>query len=209
MRKLLVGASAAAALALIAGCTSSGNDTGMAGHGTMTTGAPTSTSAPAAATGNNADDISFAQGMIPHHAQAVEMAKLVPSRSTDQKVLDLAKRIQQAQDPEIQQLTDMLKKWGSAPTSTSSTPGMDHGGGHGSAGSGGMMTAEEMKQLESAKGAEFDRMWMQMMIKHHEGAIEMARTELSKGASAEAKALAQKIIDAQQAEIAEMQGLVK
>ncbi|CAM3372306.1 DUF305 domain-containing protein [Kibdelosporangium persicum] len=210
MRKLLIGASAAAALALIAGCGNSGNDSGMAGHGTMNTGTPTSTStsAPAAATGNNADDISFAQGMIPHHGQAVEMAKLVPSRSTDPKVLDLAKRIQQAQDPEIQQLTDMLKEWGSAPTSTPSTPGMDHGG-HGSAGSGGMMTAEEMKQLEAAKGAEFDRMWMQMMIKHHEGAIEMARTELSKGASAEAKALAQKIIDAQQAEITEMQGLMK
>jgi uncharacterized protein (DUF305 family) len=71
------------------------------------------------------------------------------------------------------------------------------------------MTAEEMKQLEGAKGAEFDRMWMQMMIKHHEGAIDMARTELSKGSSAEAKALAQKIIDAQQAEITEMQALVK
>jgi uncharacterized protein (DUF305 family) len=204
MRKLIVGASAAAALVLIAGCGSSGNDTGMAGHGTMNSGTPTSTSAPAAATGNNADDISFAQGMIPHHAQAVEMAKLVPSRSTDPKVLGLANRIQQAQDPEIQQLTDMLKKWGSAPASASSMPGMDHG----SMG-GGMMTAEEMKQLEGAKGAEFDRMWMQMMIKHHEGAIDMARTELSKGSSAEAKALAQKIIDAQQAEITEMQALLK
>jgi uncharacterized protein (DUF305 family) len=206
MRKFLVGASAAAALALIAGCGSSGNDTGMAGHGTMNSGTPTSTSAPAAATGNNADDISFAQQMIPHHAQAVEMAKLVPSRSTDQKVLDLATRIQQAQAPEIQQLTAMLTKWGSAPTSTPSMPGMDHG----SMGSGGgMMTAEEMKQLEAAKGAEFDRMWIQMMIKHHEGAIDMARTELSKGSSSEAKALAQKVIDAQQAEITEMQALLK
>src|SRR5688500_10054279 len=204
MRKLLVGASAAAALALLARCGSRGNDTGMAGHGTMNSGTPTGTSPPAAATGSNAEDSSFAQGMIPHHAQAVEMAKLVPSRSTNQKVLDLANRIQQAQDPEIQQLTDMLKKWGSSPTSASSMPGMDHG----SMG-GGMMTAEEMKHLEGAKGAEFDRMWMQMMIKHHEGAIDMARTELSKGSSAEAKALAQKIIDAQQAEITEMQGLLK
>jgi uncharacterized protein (DUF305 family) len=66
-----------------------------------------------------------------------------------------------------------------------------------------------MKQLEGAKGAEFDRMWMQMMIKHHEGAIDMARTELSKGSSSEAKALAQKVVDAQQAEITEMQGLLK
>ncbi|MBP2330698.1 uncharacterized protein (DUF305 family) [Kibdelosporangium banguiense] len=194
MRKFLVGASAAAVLALIAGCGSSGNDATMAGHSSTPT--PTS-SAPAA---NNADDISFAQGMIPHHAQAVEMAKLVPSRSTNPKMLALATRVQQAQDPEIQQLTDMLKKWGSAPASTDHGS-MDHGGG-------GMMTADEMKQLEAAKGAEFDRMWTQMMIKHHEGAIKMARTELGKGASGDAKALAQKIIDAQQAEITEMQALL-
>jgi uncharacterized protein (DUF305 family) len=208
MRKFLVGASAAAALALIAGCAGSGNDT-MAGHGAGNTSTPTSTSAPAgtAETGHNADDITFAQQMIPHHAQAVEMAKLVPSRSQKPEALDLASRIQRAQDPEIQQLTAMLTKWGSAPASASSTPGMEHGsGGHSGAG---MMTAEEMKQLEAAKGAEFDRMWMQMMIKHHEGAIEMARTELSKGSSSEAKMLAQKVIDAQQAEITEMQAMVK
>src|SRR5262249_13839101 len=152
---------------------------------------------------NNADDIAFAQGMIPHHAQAVEMAKLVPSRSTDKKVLDLAARIQQAQDPEIKQLTDMLTKWGSAPSGMDhSMPGMDMGGA-------GMMTAEEMRQLTQAKGPKFDRMWTDMMIKHHEGAIDMAKTELTKGTSADAKAMAQKIIDAQQAEITEMRGMQK
>jgi uncharacterized protein (DUF305 family) len=202
MRKFLVGASAAVALALIAGCGSSGS--------AETTGASTPAGAPsnAAESAHNAEDISFAQQMIPHHAQAVEMAKLVPSRGAQPEVLDLALRVQKAQDPEIQQLTAMLTKWGTAPTSAPGTPDMDHGA-HGSGGSGGMMTAEEMKQLEGVKGAEFDRMWMQMMIKHHEGAVEMARTELSKGSSNEAKALAQKIIDAQQAEITTMQGLLK
>jgi uncharacterized protein (DUF305 family) len=188
---------------LVAGCGSSG-DNSMPGMGNGA--ANTSSAASTPQSGHNAEDIAFAQGMIPHHVQAVDMAKLVPSRSADPKVLDLATRIQGAQDPEIRQLTDMLKKWGSAPTSTPSMPGMDHGSmGHG----GGMMTAEEMKQLEQAKGSEFDRMWTQMMIKHHEGAIEMAKTELAKGSDADAKALAQKIVDAQQAEITEMQGLLK
>ncbi|MEV4314856.1 DUF305 domain-containing protein [Actinocrispum sp. NPDC049592] len=198
MRKFLVGASAAAALALIAGCGSS--------NATDSSGGSTGATSSAAQAGHNADDITFAQGMIPHHAQAVEMAKLVPSRSTDKKVLDLASRIQQAQDPEIKQLTDMLTTWGSAP---SSMPGMDHSMPGMDMGGVGMMTADEMRQLTQAKGAEFDRMWTQMMIKHHEGAIDMAKTELAKGSSAEAKALAQKIVDAQQAEITEMRGVVK
>ncbi len=200
MRKFLVGASAAAVLALLAGCGNSGNDT-MTGHGGASSGTSATTEA-----GHNADDISFAQQMIPHHAQAVDMAKMVPDRTTNAKVLDLAGRIQKAQDPEIQQLTAMLTKWGSAPASEQSMPGMDHGS---MGGGDGMMTGEEMAQLGGAKGDTFDRMWTQMMIKHHEGAIQMARTELSKGSSSEAKALAQKIIDAQQAEITEMQPLAK
>jgi uncharacterized protein (DUF305 family) len=145
--------------------------------------APTNTAA------NNAEDISFAQQMIPHHTQAVEMAKLVPSRSTNPKIQDLATRIQQAQDPEIKQLNDMLTKWNAPATS-----GPNHMG-HGSG------------TLESMKGTEFDREWTSMMIEHHQGAIDMARTELAKGASDDAKALAQKVIDAQQAEITEMQAL--
>jgi uncharacterized protein (DUF305 family) len=205
MRKFLVGASAAA-LALIAGCGSSNDAPASMDHGSGNTGGgATSTSAPAAQAEHNAEDIAFAQGMIPHHAQAVEMAKLVPSRSTNPKVLDLAGRVQKAQDPEIQQLTDMLKKWGSAPTTAPGMPATDHS----SHGMGGMMTAEDMAQLAKGKSTEFDRMWMQMMIAHHDGAIEMARTELAKGTSTEAKALAQKIIDAQQAEITEMEGLLK
>jgi uncharacterized protein (DUF305 family) len=84
--------------------------------------------------------------------------------------------------------------------STGSMPGMDGGA------MPGMMSADDMKQLEQAKGAEFDKMWLDMMIKHHQGAIDMAKTELGKGASTDAKGLAQKIIDAQQAEITEMQG---
>ncbi|WP_051772008.1 DUF305 domain-containing protein [Lentzea albidocapillata] len=118
---------------------------------------------------------------------------------------DLAKRIEGAQDPEIKTMTAWLSKWGASPTA-SSMPGMDHG----SMGSGnGMMTAEEMAKLGQAAGAEFDRMWTEMMIKHHEGAIAMAKIHIEKGSNADSKKLAQDIITAQQAEITEMQGLLK
>ncbi|MEV5714773.1 DUF305 domain-containing protein [Amycolatopsis mediterranei] len=164
----------------------------------MTSGSP----APAAA-GHNADDVTFAQQMVPHHSQALDMAKLVPSRSTDPKVLDLASRIEKAQDPEIRQMQGWLTTWGAG------MPGMTHDSMPGMDGSmPGMMSGDDMKKLEAAKGTEFDKMWLHMMIRHHQGAIDMAKTELAKGGDAGAKALAGKIVDAQQAEITEMQGLL-
>jgi uncharacterized protein (DUF305 family) len=152
-----------------------------------------------ACSGNNADDVTFAQQMVPHHSQALDMAKLVPSRSTNPKVIDLASRIEKAQDPEIRQMQGWLGTWGAG---TSSMPGMSHEP------MPGMMSGDDMKKLEAVKGAEFDKMWLDMMIQHHQGAIDMAKTELSKGGDADAKALAQKIVDAQQAEITEMRGLL-
>lgn len=199
MKKSLIGiaAAGAAVVALVAGC--GGNDAAGTNPGPSSTAASTGQ-----AGGNNADDVAFAQGMVPHHQQALDMAKLVPSRSTNPKVLDLAKRIEGAQDPEIKTMNEWLKAWG-APTPTS-MPGMDHSS-HGTGA--GMMTAEEMAKLEQAKGSEFDRAWLDMMIRHHQGAVAMARTESQKGGHADAKKLAQDIIDAQQKEITEMQGLLK
>jgi uncharacterized protein (DUF305 family) len=149
-----------------------------------------------AAAGHNADDVTFAQQMVPHHSQALDMAKLVPSRSTNPKVVDLASRIEKAQDPEIKQMQSWLTTWGAG------MPGMAHES------MPGMMADADLKKLEAAKGAEFDKLWLDMMIKHHQGAVDMAKTELAKGGNADAKALAQKIIDGQQAEITEMQGLL-
>lgn len=197
MRKSLIGVAVFAAFAV----TACGNDMAGMDHGSSST-TPAATSN-AQAAGHNADDVTFAQGMVPHHAQAIDMAKLVPSRSINPKVLDLAKKVEAAQDPEIKKMNEWLAAWG-APTSTA---GMDHGSGHGSMP--GMMSMEDMGKLGQAKGAEFDKMWLDMMIKHHEGAIEMAKTELQKGSNADAKKLAQEIIDAQQKEITEMQGLLK
>ncbi|OZM70673.1 DUF305 domain-containing protein [Amycolatopsis antarctica] len=160
--------------------------------------------APAPAQGqSNQADITFAQQMIPHHQQAVEMAKLVAGRTSNQQVIDLAAQIQQAQDPEIQTMTAWLQQWG-APV-LAPMPGMDHSG-HGSMP--GMMSAEDMGKLEQSKDTAFDTMWLTMMVDHHQGAIDMATTEQQQGASAEAKQLAGQIITAQQAEIATMNGLL-
>ncbi|WP_103344237.1 DUF305 domain-containing protein [Amycolatopsis sp. CA-126428] len=195
MRKtLVIGGIALASAVLLGACSSSDSPSGMSGM--PSTSAP----APGQQAGHNADDIAFAQQMIPHHSQALDMAKLVPSRSTNPKVIDLASRIEKAQDPEIKTMQGWLTSWG-AGTTSSAMPDMDHG-------MPGLMSDADMKKLEGAKGAEFDKMWLDMMIRHHQGAIDMAKTELQKGSNADAKALAQKIIDAQQAEITEMRGML-
>jgi uncharacterized protein (DUF305 family) len=203
MRKtVLISGIALASTVLLGACSS--NDS-MSGTDHSSSAPAPSPSAQTAAE-HNADDVTFAQQMVPHHSQALDMAKLVPSRSTNPKVVDLASRIAKAQDPEIQQMQSWLTTWGAG---TSGIPGMTHESMPGmDQDMPGMMSADDMKQLEAAKGTEFDKMWLDMMIKHHQGAIDMAKTELSKGSNADAKALAQKIIDAQQAEITEMQGLL-
>ena len=200
MRKSLIVAGFAT-VALVTGCSSS-NDMGAMQHNSTAASTPASGQQ---AADHNDHDVQFAQEMIAHHQQALDMAKMVPGKSTNPKVTDLAKRIEGAQDPEIKTMTAWLSTWGASPTA-SSMPGMDHG----SMGSGnGMMTAEEMTKLGQTTGAAFDKMWMEMMIKHHEGAITMAKTHIEKGSNADSKKLAQEIITAQQAEITEMQGLLK
>lgn len=199
MKKYLIGTSAAAIIALAAGCGGS-DDVAEMDHGSSETSAPAES---AGQTEHNDQDIAFAQGMIPHHQQAVEMATMATGRATDPKVKDLATRIEGAQDPEIQRMTGMLEQWGAE--TEPSMPGMDHGDMSGE----GMMTTEEMRELEQASGAEFDNLWVEMMIKHHQGAVAMATTEVKQGSDAEAKALAQQIVDAQEAEIGEMQAMLK
>jgi uncharacterized protein (DUF305 family) len=186
--------------------------------------APASSAAPTVSQAHNQADINFAQQMIPHHAQAVAMAKLVTQRASSPGVKDLANRIEAAQQPEIDQMTGWLRAWGApAPdttdpdmgdmggTSQQNMPGMNHStmahSGNGGA-MPGMMSSDQMHQLSQASGPAFDKMFLQMMISHHQGAITMAKTELAKGQNPDAKALAQRIIDAQQAEIAQMRSML-
>lgn len=146
-------------------------------------------------------DVTFAQQMIPHHQQAVEMAEMAldPAREASEPVQDLATRIERAQQPEIDEMTGWLDGWGVEPD--------DHDG-HDMGDMSGMMSGDQMGALEQATGTDFDRMWLQMMIEHHEGAVEMAETEIADGQDSRAKALARAIIDAQRAEITEMTRLL-
>lgn len=162
------------------------------------TGTESTATIPADAAFNDAD-VEFAQGMIPHHEQAVEMAEIAldPNVGAGPVVLDLATRIKGAQDPEIELMTGWLTAWGQPLQ-------MDMSDGHDMADMDGMMSAEEMDALAAATGAEFDRLWLEMMIAHHEGAITMSQDVKANGAAAEVATLADAIIAAQQAEIDEM-----
>ena len=157
----------------------------------------------------NDADIAFAQGMIPHHQQAVEMADLALTRAESPEVTSLAKQIKAAQDPEIKTMTGWLKTWG-APLTADTESSMDHmDDADDSASEGtGMMSASEMTNLKKAKGAAFDTMFLEMMIQHHTGAITQAKTEQAEGKNSDAKALAGGIIKAQKAEISTMEGLL-
>jgi len=169
--------------------------------------ASSSTSESSVAAEFNDADVEFARGMIPHHRQAVEMAAIAldPSVEAGADVQDLATRIEEAQDPEIELMTGFLAAWGQdASGETAGSQGMDEMGEMD-----GMMTDEEMQSLADLRGDEFDRTWMEMMTEHHEGAIAMAEIEISDGDNPDAMELAEQITDAQQAEIDEMRALLE
>ncbi|MDQ4009451.1 MAG: DUF305 domain-containing protein [Actinomycetota bacterium] len=194
---------AAAAAALTAGAALGGCGS------TATTPPSSSASSPQVAQAHNQADISFAQGMIPHHAQAIAMSEMAAQRAGSPEVKDLAARIQAAQQPETDQLSGFLRAWDAPVPSTKMPMGdmgqMDHGAGGAMPG---MMSGDQMQQLGQASGEAFDRMFLQMMITHHQGAVTMAETELRDGQNPEARQLAQRIIDDQQREIAEMRTLL-
>ncbi len=145
--------------------------------------------------------------MIAHHSQAIEMADLAPSRASSSEVRTLAAKIKAAQGPEIAEMTGWLKSWGQ-PTAASSSHTMA-GGMQIPNDMPGMMSDADMSMLGSAKGTDFDRQFLTMMISHHEGAITMANTERSDGSYGPAKTLASAIITSQSAEIGEMKSMLK
>ncbi len=194
---------AAAATSLVLAACGAADDGATAGHGGHAAPSPSPTaSSPAAQGQHNAADVAFAQGMIPHHRQAVEMADLAPSRAGSAEVKQLAEAIKKAQDPEIKILSGWLTAWGEQVPGAGAGDHSAHGAG------GGMMTAEEMDGLGKASGKAFDTAFMELMIKHHEGAVAMAKTERADGAHPEAKTMAEAIISSQTAEIATMNGLL-
>ena len=152
----------------------------------------------------NTADVEFAQGMIAHHEQAIEMAEIAldPAIGASPEVVDLATRIQAAQDPEVELMTSWL-------TAAGESVAMDTSDGHDMSSMDGMMTADQMDEMAAMTGADFDQMWLEMMIAHHEGAISQSETVKADGSNADVLLLADQIITAQQGEIAEMQALLQ
>ncbi len=151
----------------------------------------------------NTADVAFAQGMVPHHQQAVEMADIAldPMVGASDQVRKLATGIKGAQDPEIKMMTDWLTTWGQPmQMDTSMTQTMSP--------TQGMMSTQEMDSLHAVKGAAFDTMWLEMMIRHHKGAISSAQTVKASGSNSDVLTLADQIIAGQQAEISVMQALL-
>lgn len=136
----------------------------------------------------------FAEMMIPHHEQAVEMAELAETRAQNPEVLEIAAKIKAGQEPEIA----LLQTW------ISSTGGHGSHAGHEMEG---MLSDEELQQLEAASGVEFEKLFLQGMIKHHEGALAML-TMLDGSENPEVLELTEQIRSAQEAEIAEMKALL-
>ena len=141
----------------------------------------------------SADDQMFAAMMIPHHEQAIEMADIALGKSTGPEILALANEIKAAQDPEIEQ----MKSWGSSKMGSHAGHMMDEG----------MLTDDEIAQLKGASGAEFDRLFLEGLIKHHQGAIQMADMVID-SANEEAALLGKAIVESQSAEIERMRQLL-
>lgn len=217
LRTLALPAALAATLAL----TSCGTDssTRSASGTPSATGTASASGAPSAsgtpypigppATGSsNPADVEFANTMIYYHLHSEAMADLVPRHAKDARIKAIAPTFKKAQGPEVTRMAGWLVGGGMPP------PSMQGGdvSGHNMAGMGGqtksMMTAEEMTVLGKASGPDFDRMWLQLMIRNHQGALVLAQTELAKGLNSEAKQIAQSVIDRQSAEIAKLQSIL-
>jgi uncharacterized protein (DUF305 family) len=188
-RTIAIAAGALAAVLALAGCSSSGTMPGM----DMGDESPSSSQAESAF---NDADVAFTMNMIAHHQQAIEMADTVLAKDgVDERVLELAAGIKDAQAPEIETMTAWLEAWGQS----ADMGGMNHGG---------MMTDDDMAALEAATGPEASALFLEQMTVHHQGAIDMAESEVADGKNPDATALAATIISDQTAEIETMQELL-
>ncbi|GGC79707.1 hypothetical protein GCM10011512_02890 [Tersicoccus solisilvae] len=194
----------ALATLLVTGCAGAGNgnDGGHGDHdmantsasstpsGTATTGGTTTT--------HNDADVTFAQMMLPHHEQAVQLSDIVLAKSgVDPQVTAVAKQVKAAQGPEITTMRNWLRAWG-APATMSAA--------HGHAMSG-MVSDADVRALRDADAATAADLFLTHMIAHHEGAVAMAREQAANGQNREAVRLAQDVVTSQTAEIARMTAL--
>lgn len=178
---------------------------GCADNSTAPSSETTSPSQSSSASMATEADEMFVTMMIPHHQQAIDMADILLAKDgADPRVVELAEQIKAAQGPEIDKMLGWLEAWG-VDYDPDSMGGMDHGsvGGDDS-----MMSEEDMTLLEDADAAEASRLFLEQMIVHHEGAVDMAQTALDDAQNPDVLDLAQQVIDDQTAEIAAMQELL-
>jgi uncharacterized protein (DUF305 family) len=179
---------AAALTAALSGCGDTGGSDGQ----------PSATRTASDGTVFNEADVAFATAMVPHHAQAIEMVTLTDGRTLDPEVKALADAIRAGQAPEVETMTDWLVAWGEDVPETS----LDHvNAGHGGE------PSEELAELAAAPDGEFEELWLEMMEKHHEGAVEMAEREQEDGEHDDALALAEQIETTQRAELERIDAL--
>ncbi|WP_288468193.1 DUF305 domain-containing protein [uncultured Curtobacterium sp.] len=174
----------------LAGCSTSNNTGSDAGS---------SATSSSAASAHNDQDVMFAQMMLPHHEQAVEMSDVLLAKGdgVDPDVADLAEQIKAEQGPEITQLTSWLKDW----DADSSMSGMDHS-------MSGMMSDSDMSDLDQASAKHAGKLFLQQMVQHHEGAVDMAKTEVAEGGNTDAVAMARSIVSSQTEQITQMQDML-
>lgn len=214
---LVVAAMAGALTVSACSNTSAGHDMSSMSASQTTSAAAPSTAVTQPAQAHNDADVAFAQGMIPHHQQAIEMSDILLSKQgVDPQVVTLAEQIKAAQGPEIDKMKGWLTDWGVSMTSSpgmSNMPGMPPMSGMpghdmGDMGGGGMMSAQDMAALEDAQGAAASKLFLTQMIEHHKGAIAMAQTEVDSGQFPAAVEMAQSIITSQQQEIDAMNAML-
>ncbi|MFG1671127.1 DUF305 domain-containing protein [Streptomyces sp. Y7] len=146
----------------------------------------------------NSADVDYARMMIAHHAQALEMTELAPSRAESEKVTKLAERIAAAQGPEIAAMKGWLKTHGKA----------EHGDGHEHVSMPGMATEAQLEKLRAARGKAFDQLFLTLMITHHDGAVTMATDVKGQGNNIRVEEMADEVIAQQTSEIARMRDML-
>ena len=192
--RLAAGIAALAAVTALSSCSTATKDKADAGSDKAGV-----TSSAEQGSAHNSADVMFAQMMIPHHEQAVELGAMAPEHTSDQALIKLAGAVLTQQQPEINAMKATLAQWGVNPDQPA-----DHAGHTMS----GMVDAATMAKLRTLQGPEFDKLWLKSMIGHHEGAIDMAKSEVNDGKSQEMLTIANGIIAGQQTEIDQMKQML-
>ncbi|MFD5095721.1 DUF305 domain-containing protein [Amycolatopsis thailandensis] len=152
----------------------------------------------------NEADVEYMTMMIPHHQQAKVMTDLVPGKTANEQIRAIAGRISVAQDGEVTMMKTWLADRGKPVPGEGHAGHGDHGGGHDHALMPGMATEAQLADLRAASGVAFEKMFLDLMIAHHTGALTMAETQLGKGVEIKAQEMAQEVITGQSAEIERM-----